>query len=149
MKRLALILVAFALLPLAACSLRQKPSGEDFYAQGQLNFANKEYKAAIENYQEVIDKFPFSPYAEEAETENRPRLLSAEGLRRGDWRARRFPADASDQQEPRARHVLYRDELLRSDGREDQDQGKTVAALKRFQELEQRFPEGSFARVGA
>src|SRR5208282_232279 len=32
-------------------------------------------------------------------------------------------------------------------GREDQDQGKTVAALKRFQELEQRFPEGDFAEL--
>ena len=67
MKRLLLILVAFALLPAAACSLRQKPSGEDYYAQGQLDFATKEYKAAIENYQQVIDKFPFSPYAEDAE----------------------------------------------------------------------------------
>src|SRR5208337_107844 len=67
MKRLLVILVAFALLPAAACSLRQKPTGEDYYAQGQLNFATKEYKAAIENYQMVIDKYPFSPYAEDAE----------------------------------------------------------------------------------
>ena len=67
MKRSLLILVAFVLLPLAACSLRQKPTGEDYYAQGQLNFATKEYKAAIENYQKLIDQFPFSPYAEDAE----------------------------------------------------------------------------------
>ena len=32
-------------------------------------------------------------------------------------------------------------------GREDQDQSKTEAALKRFQELEQRFPEGDFAEL--
>ncbi len=32
-------------------------------------------------------------------------------------------------------------------GREDQDQSKTVAALKRFQELEERFPEGGFAEL--
>src|ERR1700675_809860 len=32
-------------------------------------------------------------------------------------------------------------------GREDQDQTKTQQALKRFQELEQRFPEGSFAEL--
>src|SRR5258708_27213854 len=67
MKRFLLILVASALLPATACSLRQKPTGQDFYAQGQLDFAQKEYKAAIENYQHVIDQFPFSPYAEDAE----------------------------------------------------------------------------------
>ncbi|HWN58384.1 MAG TPA: outer membrane protein assembly factor BamD, partial [Methylomirabilota bacterium] len=67
MKRLLLILVVSALLPATACSLRQKPTGQDFYAQGQLDFAQKEYKAAIENYQHVIDQFPFSPYAEDAE----------------------------------------------------------------------------------
>ncbi len=52
MKRLLLILVALALLPATGCSLRQKPTGEDFYAQAQQNFAQKEYKAAIENYQQ-------------------------------------------------------------------------------------------------
>src|SRR5580704_3069856 len=67
MKQLLLILVALALLPATACSLRQKPTGENFYAQAQLDFATKEYKAAIENYQLVIDRFPFSPYAEDAE----------------------------------------------------------------------------------
>src|ERR1700732_4621309 len=94
MKRLLLILVASVLLPAAACSLRQKPSGEDYYAQGQLNFATKEYKAAIENYQQVIDKYPFSPYAEDAEMKI--------GL-------------AYYQQKPRARQLLHRAELLRSD----------------------------------
>src|ERR1019366_1019662 len=94
MKRLLLILVAFALLPAAACSLRQKPTGENYYAQGQLDFATREYKAAIENYQQLIDKFPFSPYAEDAEMKI--------GL-------------AHYQQKPRARHLLHRAELLRSD----------------------------------
>ncbi|HVN63765.1 MAG TPA: outer membrane protein assembly factor BamD, partial [Candidatus Binataceae bacterium] len=64
---MALIAGAFALVYASSCAIRQKPTGEDFYAQGQLDFADNEYKAAIENYQKLIDQYPFSPYAEDAE----------------------------------------------------------------------------------
>src|SRR5208282_5761463 len=121
MKRLLLISLAFALLPAAACSLRQKPSGEDYYAQGQLNFATKEYKAAIENYQQVIDKFPFSPYAEDAEMKI--------GL-------------AYYQQKDYAEAIGSLDDFQRM-----HPTSKNLEALKRFQELEQRFPEGDFAEL--
>ncbi len=68
MRRFSLILVACAAAALfAACSVRKPPTGEDYYAQGQLDFTNREYNAAVENYQYVIDKFPFSPFAEDAE----------------------------------------------------------------------------------
>jgi len=147
MKRLLLILVAFALLPATACSLRQKPSGEDYYAQGQLNFATKEYKAAIENYQQVIDKFPFSPYAEDAEMK-----IGLAYYQQKDYAEAIGALDDFQRMHPTSKNLelvtyyiglSYYDQI----GREDQDQGKTMAALKRFQELEQRFPEGDFAEL--
>ena len=147
MKRLLLILVAFVLLPAAACSLRQKPSGEDYYAQGQLNFATKEYKAAIENYQQVIDKYPFSPYAEDAEMK-----IGLAYYQQKDYAEAIGALDDFERMHPTSKNLelvsyyiglSYYDQI----GREDQDQGKTEAALKRFQELEQRFPEGSFAEL--
>src|SRR5208282_4212781 len=147
MKRLLLILVAFALLPAAACSLRQKPSGEDYYAQGQLNFATKEYKAAIENYQQVIDKFPFSPYAEDAEMK-----IGLAYYQQKDYAEAIGSLDDFQRMHPTSKNLdlvtyyiglSYYDQM----GREDQDQGKTLQALKRFQELEQRFPEGDFAEL--
>jgi outer membrane protein assembly factor BamD len=147
MKRLLLILVAIILLPAAACSLRQKPSGEDYYAQGQLNFATKEYKAAIENYQQVIDKYPFSPYAEDAEMK-----IGLAYYQQKDYAEAIGALDDFERMHPTSKNLelvsyyiglSYYDQI----GREDQDQGKTTAALKRFQELEQRFPEGDFAEL--
>jgi|GEM_PF-395397 len=147
MKRLLLILVALALLPAAACSLRQKPTGEDYYAQGQLNFATKEYKAAIENYQLVIDKYPFSPYAEDAEMK-----IGLAYYQQKDYAEAIGALDDFQRMHPTSKNLelvtyyiglSYYDQI----GREDQDQGKTEAALKRFQELEQRFPEGDFAEL--
>jgi outer membrane protein assembly factor BamD len=147
MKRLGLILAAFALLQASACSLRKKPTGEDYYAQGQLNFATKEYKAAIENYQQVIDKYPFSPYAEDAEMK-----IGLAYYQQKDYAEAIGALDDFQRMHPTSKNLelvtyyiglSYYDQI----GREDQDQGKTVAALKRFQELEQRFPEGDFAQL--
>src|SRR5579875_3644751 len=68
MRRLGLILaVCLFSAALAGCSLRTPPKSEDYYAQGQLDFANGDYNAAIENYQHLVDRFPFSPYVEDAE----------------------------------------------------------------------------------
>jgi len=147
MKRLLLILVASALLPATACSLRQKPTGQDFYAQGQLDFAQKEYKAAIENYQHVIDQFPFSPYAEDAEMK-----IGLAYYQQKDYAEAIGALDDFQRMHPTSQNLelvtyyigmSYYDQM----GREDQDQTKTEQALKRFQELEQRFPEGSFAEL--
>src|SRR5882762_9784033 len=147
MKRLLLILVACALLPASACSLRQKPTGQDFYAQGQLDFAQKEYKAAIENYQHVIDQFPFSPYAEDAEMK-----IGLAYYQQKDYAEAIGALDDFQRMHPTSQNLelvtyyigmSYYDQM----GREDQDQTKTQQALKRFQELEQGFPEGSFAQL--
>ena len=147
MKRLLLILVALVLLPATACSLRQKPSGEDYYSQAQLDFATKEYKAAIENYQQVIDKYPFSPYAEDAEMK-----IGLAHYQQKDYAEAIGSLDDFERMHPTSKNLelvsyyiglSYYDQI----GREDQDQGKTVAALRRFQELEQRFPEGDFAEL--
>jgi outer membrane protein assembly factor BamD len=147
MKRLLLILVALALLPATACSLRQKPTGQDFYAQGQLDFAQKEYKAAIENYQHVIDQFPFSPYAEDAEMKIGLAYYQqkeyAEAIGALDDFQRMHPTSQNLELVTYYIGMSYYDQM----GREDQDQTKTEQALKRFQELEQRFPEGSFAEL--
>ena len=147
MKRLLLILVALALLPATACSIRQKPTGEDFYSQAQLNFAQKEYKAAIENYQNVIDKFPFSPYAEDAEMKIGLAYYQeqeyAEAIGALDDFQRMHPTSQNLELVSYYIGMSYYDQM----GREDQDQSKTVSALKRFQELEERFPEGGFAEL--
>jgi outer membrane protein assembly factor BamD len=147
MKRFILILVACSILPLSACSLRKRPTGEDYYAQGQLNFDNREYKAAIENYQHLIDQFPFSPYADDAEMK-----IGLAYYQQQDYAEAIGALDDFQRMHPTSKNLELVTFYIAMSyyvqmGREDQDQTKTAQALKRFQELEQRFPEGSFAQL--
>src|SRR5262249_38819191 len=144
MNRILAIATALALLSTSACGLRQKPTGEDYYAQGQANFADHEYKAAVENYQKLIDQFPFSPYEEDAELK-----IGLAYYQQKDYAEAIASLDDFQRMHPTSKKLdlvtyyiamSYYDQI----GREDQDQSKTEAALKRFEEIEQRFPEGSF-----
>ncbi len=147
MRRLLPIVAVIALLPIAACALRKPPTGEDYYAQGQLNFTNKEYNAAIENYQRLIDQYPFSPYAEDAELK-----IGLAHYQMGDYAEAIGALDDFQRMHPTSKNLDLANYYIAMAyyvqiGREDQDQSKTEAALKRFQEIEQRFPEGDFAAL--
>ncbi len=149
MTRYSLFLVAGALcVLLSACTVKKPPSGEDYYQQAQLNFTNKEYSAAIENYQFVVDKFPFSPYAEESEMK-----IGLAYYKNKDYAQAIAALDDFQRMHPTSKNLelvsyyiamSYFDQI----GREDQDQNKTEAALARFKAIEQRFPESEFAELG-
>ncbi|MGH7813827.1 MAG: outer membrane protein assembly factor BamD [Candidatus Binataceae bacterium] len=147
MKRAALILAACLLPALSACAIRKPASGGEYYAQGQLDFADAEYKAAIENYQNLIDRFPFSPYAEDAEMK-----IGLAHFKEGDYAEAVAALDDFQRMHPTSKQLdlvtyyiarSYYDQI----GREDQDQTKSRQALDRFQEVEQRFPESDFAAL--
>jgi outer membrane protein assembly factor BamD len=132
---------------LSACSIKKPPTGEDYYQQGQLNFTNKEYHAAIENYQFVVDKYPFSPYAEESEMK-----IGLAYYKDKDYAQSVAALDDFQRMHPTSKNLQlvsyyiamsYFDQV----GREDQDQSKTELALARFKAIEQRFPESEFAEL--
>ncbi len=148
MTRYSLFLVVCAMCALlSACSVRKPPTGEDYYQQAQLNFANKEYHAAIENYQYVVDKYPFSPYAEESEMKIGLAYYKdkeyAQAVAALDDFQRMHPTSKNLQLVSYYIAMSYFDQV----GREDQDQTKTELALARFQTIEQRFPETEFAEL--
>jgi outer membrane protein assembly factor BamD len=148
MTRNSLFLTACVLCALvSACSIKKPPTGEDYYQQAQLNFANKEYHAAIENYQYVVDKYPFSPYAEESEMKIGLAYYKdkeyAQAVAALDDFQRMHPTSKSLQLVSYYIAMSYFDQV----GREDQDQSKTELALARFQAMEQRFPESEFAEL--
>jgi outer membrane assembly lipoprotein YfiO len=95
----------------------------------------------------VIDKFPFSPYAEDAEMKIGLAYYQeqeyAEAIGALDDFQRMHPTSQNLELVSYYIGMSYYDQM----GREDQDQSKTVSALKRFQELEERFPEGGFAEL--
>ena len=142
------IMVACALCVLVtACSVKKPPSGEDYYQQAQLNFTNGEYAAAIENYQFVVDKYPFSPYAEEAEMH-----IGLAYYKNKDYAQAVAALDDFQRMHPTSNNLelvsyyiamSYFDQV----GREDQDQSKTELALARFKAMEQRFPESEFSEL--
>ncbi len=148
MKRPLTILLALWMAAIAGCSLRKPPpSVEDYYAQGDLMFAQGNYNNAIENYQHLIDQFPFSPYAEDAELKI--------GL--AYYRMKEYGEATSALNDFERMHPTNKDLHLASYylamsyfdqiGRPDQDQKSTENALKQFQVLEQRFPESPFAEL--
>jgi len=147
MRHLLPIFAGIALLLVGGCALRKAPTHEDYYAQGQLNFAEGEYRASIENYQKLIDQFPFSPYAEDAEIKiGLAHFMMdqyAEAVASLDDFQRMHPT--SKQLDLASYYIAlsYYDQI----GREDQDQSKTESALRNFQIIEQRFPEGPFAQL--
>jgi outer membrane protein assembly factor BamD len=148
MTRYSLFLLACVLcVVLPACSVKKPPTGEDYYQQAELNFTNKEYHAAIENYQYVVDKYPFSPYAEESEMKIGLAYYKdkdyAQAVAALDDFQRMHPTSKSLQLVSYYIAMSYFDQV----GREDQDQSKTELALARFQAMEQRFPESEFAEL--
>ncbi len=66
-KRLAAVMVACALLAAFGCSSRKVPTGENYYVKATQEYSQHFYAPAIDDYQRLIDEYPFSPYAEEAE----------------------------------------------------------------------------------
>ncbi|MGH7863749.1 MAG: outer membrane protein assembly factor BamD [Candidatus Binataceae bacterium] len=147
MRRSLLIFLGIALLLVGGCALRKAPTHEDYYAQGQLDFAEGEYKASIENYQKLIDQFPFSPYAEDAEIK-----IGLAHFMMNEYAEAVASLDDFQRMHPTSKQLdlasyyialSYYDQI----GREDQDQTKTEYALKNFHIIEQRFPEGPFAQL--
>jgi outer membrane protein assembly factor BamD len=147
MRRLFAIFVAFCLLSVAGCAIKKAPTGEDYYQQAQADFAHHEYNAAIENYQLVIDKYPFSPYAEDAELK-----IGLAYYEMKDYAEAVGSLDDFQRMHPTSKNLELVSYYIAMSyytqiGREDQDQTKTEQALKHFEIIEQRFPEGSFAEL--
>src|SRR5258708_28967750 len=69
MRCLAFALAAAGLaLCVSACAAHQTtPTGENYYLLGQQSFAQNDYKGSVIYFQKMIDQYPFSPYAEDAE----------------------------------------------------------------------------------
>src|SRR5579875_673578 len=113
------------LIGVSACAARKQPSGENYYVQATKEYNSHFYQPAIADYQKLIDEYPFSPYAEEAELNI--------GL-------------AHYKQHDYAEAVGALTDFVQI-GRADQDQTHTELALKQFHSIEQRFPESNFAAL--
>jgi len=148
MRFLAGLLSIAIVLAVSGCSMiRKAPTGEDFYAQAEAMYERGDYNAAIDNYQHVIDQFPFSPYAEDAELKIALSLYQehkyTEAINAFSDFQRMHPTNKNLALASYYLGMSYFDQIHRA----DQDQTNTEYALTQFQNLERRYPESEFAQL--
>ncbi len=148
MRRTLSLLAAGIFLFVAGCSLRRpSPSGENYYALGQHAFSIEDYKGATIYFQKLIDQYPFSPYAEDAEL----KIALAE------YQMKEYPEAIGALSDFEKMHPTSKESEMASYylamahfeqiGRPDQDQTHTRAALEQFETIERRYPETGFAAL--
>jgi outer membrane protein assembly factor BamD len=135
------------LIVASACATRTQPNGENYYVQATKEYNSHFYQPAIADYQKLIDEYPFSPYAEEAELN-----IGLAYYKQHDYAEAVGALNDFLRMHPTSKHLDIASYYLAMAhyvqmGRPDQDQTHTELALKQFQSIEQRFPESDFAAL--
>jgi outer membrane protein assembly factor BamD len=138
---------ALMLTVISACVTRNQPNGENYYVQATKEYNSHFYQPAIADYQKLIDEYPFSPYAEEAELN-----IGLAYYKQHDYAEAVGSLTDFQRMHPTSKHLDIASYYLAMAhyvqmGRPDQDQTHTELALKQFQSIEQRFPESDFAAL--
>jgi outer membrane protein assembly factor BamD len=148
MRRLDFVLAACFALCVSACAAHQQtPTGENYYSLGQQAFATHDYRGSAIYFQKLIDQYPFSPYAEDAEMKiglSQYQLKHyAEAIASlGDFE-KMHPTSKEIELASYYLAMAHYDQI----GRPDQDQSNTEQALQQFQIIERRYPETGFAAL--
>jgi outer membrane protein assembly factor BamD len=146
-KRIAAVTVVCALLAAVGCSTRKPPTGENYYVKATQEYSQHFYQPAIDDYQKLIDEYPFSPYAEEAELN-----IGLAYYKSHDYAEAIGAFNDFLRMHPTSKHLDIASYYLAMShydqiGRPDQDQTHTQLALQQFQTIVQRFPESDFAAL--
>jgi outer membrane protein assembly factor BamD len=148
MRRLRFVLAACFALGVSACAVHQQtPTGENYYVLGQQAFATHDYRGSAIYFQKLIDQYPFSPYAEDAELKiglSQYQLKHyAEAISSlGDFE-KMHPTSKQIELASYYLAMAHYDQI----GRPDQDQSNTEQALQQFEIIERRYPETGFAAL--
>ncbi|MBI3767463.1 MAG: outer membrane protein assembly factor BamD [Deltaproteobacteria bacterium] len=144
MIRLVTILVTLALV--AGCSeSKPKVSADEYYKEASEAFTKKNYEVAVNRYKELLDQYPFSDHAEEAELE----------IAHAQYKNKHYPeaiAAFNDFQRmhPMSPHLpevyfllgkSYMDQMTTT----DRDQGASENAHGWFRVVIDRYPTSPFA----
>src|ERR1700730_17837569 len=146
-KRIAAVTVVCALLAAVGCSTPKPPTGENYYVKATQEYSQHFYQPAIDDYQKLIDQYPFSPYAEEAELN-----IGLAYYKSHDYAESIGALNDFLRMHPTSKHVEEASYYLAMAhytqiGRPDQDQTHTELALEQLQSIERRFPESVFAQL--
>jgi outer membrane protein assembly factor BamD len=140
-----LTLLVLVMLGAGCANTRKFPAGQDYYSQGENFYNRKQYKGAIDNYQHLIDQYPFSAYAEDAELKiglayyqmkDYPEAINA----LTDF-IRMHPTNKNLATASYYLGMSYYDQIPAP----WQDQSVTEKALEQFRSIEREYPESPFA----
>ncbi|HLW69954.1 MAG TPA: outer membrane protein assembly factor BamD [Candidatus Binataceae bacterium] len=147
MKHAGFIAAGVIALALTGCATRKPPSGENYYVKATNEYTQHFYQPAIDDYQKLIDQYPFSPYAEEAELNIGLAYYKshnyAESIGSLNDFVRMHPTSSHIEEASYYLAMAHYTQI----GRPDQDQTHTELALEQFQTIERRFPESNFAQL--
>jgi outer membrane protein assembly factor BamD len=147
MKRIiaCLLVAALAVCGCSAFGPKEEKTAVQLAAEGREEFADGDYKNAIEAYEKLKDWYPFSRFAKEAE------LKVADAHYRLDEYEQAIAAyeqferlHPNDEKMPYVIYQIGRCYFDRMRGI-DRDQTYTEKALQEFQRLQSRFPESEYA----
>jgi outer membrane protein assembly factor BamD len=149
----------FLAIPMAAAFLLVSCSGKlaeqkgltdsDLFSRGQQLYAKKKYDRAIEHFQLLLERFPTSPLAPQAQLaladahmENKDNVEAEIGY---DDFLRLYPAHG------KVPYALFRkgDLLYRQIGKPGRDQTKTTEALRAYKRVLEQDPSGPYAKEAA
>ena len=148
MRRLSFVLALGLALCVPACGVHQQtPTGENYYLLGQQAFANHDYRGSATYFQRLIDQYPFSPYAEDAElkiglSQYQLKYYAQAISSLGDFE-KMHPTSKQIELASYYLAMAHFDQI----GRPDQDQSHTEQALQQFEIIERRYPETGFAAL--
>ena len=139
------VLIGALLLVLTGCATRRPPNGENYYVKATEEYNQHFYEPAISDYQKLIDQYPFSPYAQEAELN-----IGLAYYKMHNYAEAIGSFNDFLRMHPTSKHLDVASYYLAMShfdqmGRPDQDQTHTQLALEQFQTIERRFPESDFA----
>jgi len=154
--QLAILLLLTVLIGLApsSCSLYNRLFGEpepetpgQLIERGMESMAAGHYQSAIDAFEKIRDRYPYSKYAIMAELK-----LADAMFGKGSYDE---AYDAYDEFErlhptnPRIPYVIYQKGMchFRQIGTIDRDQSHTIKAKEEFERLIRRFPDGTYARL--
>ena len=148
MRHFRFVLWACLALVVAACSVHQElPTGTNFYALGEQAYATHDYKGATIYFQKLVDQYPFSPYANQAELK-----IGLSQYQMGHYAEAAASLLDFQKMHPTNKRVPLASYYLamahfKQIGRPDQDQTNTRKALAEFETIERRYPETGYASL--
>jgi len=149
-----LLLILIGTMPLTGCSLYDRLFGEPepegpgaLVERGMESMASGHYQSAIDAFEKVKDRYPYSKYAIVAELKLADAMFGKHSYDEA--------YDAYDEFErlhptnPQIPYVIYQKAMchFRQIGTIDRDQSHTTKAKEEFERLINRFPDNTYATL--